>query len=134
MSTTATPNHIGKKICRIRELRGIKQETLAMELGISQQSVSKIEKSETIDTNLLVRLSIILGVTPEGIENFDEQKVLNIINNTNQNNSLDNSTLLTSTTNQPHTYNTDDKIIELYERFLEVEKSKVELLEKLLNK
>jgi len=35
--------HIGRKISRIRELRGMKQETLASELGISQQAVSKIE-------------------------------------------------------------------------------------------
>ncbi|PHR87060.1 MAG: transcriptional regulator, partial [Leeuwenhoekiella sp.] len=38
--TSTKPNHIGRKIARIRELRGMKQETLAEELGISQQSVS----------------------------------------------------------------------------------------------
>ncbi|HTN20446.1 MAG TPA: helix-turn-helix transcriptional regulator [Pelobium sp.] len=35
--------HIGRKISRIRELRGMKQEALAQELGISQQAVSKLE-------------------------------------------------------------------------------------------
>jgi len=41
MNTTNTTNHIGRKISRIRELRGMKQETLAIELGVSQQTVSK---------------------------------------------------------------------------------------------
>jgi DNA-binding XRE family transcriptional regulator len=35
--------YIGRKISRIRELRGMKQEALAAELGISQQAVFKIE-------------------------------------------------------------------------------------------
>jgi transcriptional regulator with XRE-family HTH domain len=40
--------HIGRKISKIRELRGMKQEYLAAELGISQQMVSKIEQSGDI--------------------------------------------------------------------------------------
>ena len=40
--------HIGRKISRIRELRGIKQEVLAAELGLNQQAISKIENSATI--------------------------------------------------------------------------------------
>lgn len=58
MSTTATkPNHIGRKIARIRELRGMKQETLAEELGISQQSVSHLEQSETLEDDKLERVA-----------------------------------------------------------------------------
>ena len=48
MTTATKPNHIGRKIARIRELRGMKQETLAQELGISQQSISHIEQSEHV--------------------------------------------------------------------------------------
>ena len=46
--STATKNHIGRKISRIRELRGMKQEALAAALGVSQQAVSTIENSENI--------------------------------------------------------------------------------------
>lgn len=134
MSTTNTTNHIGRKISRIRELRGMKQEALAIELGVSQQTVSNIEKSAAIETDLLVQVAEVLGVTPEAIENFDEEAVFNIINNTYHNTSSDNSTLIASSVNYQPTFNTADKIIELYERLLEAEKSKVELLEKLLNK
>ena len=50
---TTETMHIGRKISRIRELRGIKQETLAQELGVSQQAVSKLEQSEAVDDDKL---------------------------------------------------------------------------------
>jgi len=135
MSTTTTTNHIGRKISRIRELRGMKQEALAIELGVSQQTVSNIEKSAAIEADLLAQVAEILGVTPEAIENFDEDKVLNIINNTFT--SHDTSTL--NAINIHPTFNPLDKLIDayeenkkLYERLLEAEKSKVEYLDKLL--
>lgn len=125
MSTTNTTNHIGRKISRIRELRGMKQEALAIELGVSQQTVSNIEKSAAIEADLLTQVAEILGVTPEAIENFSEEAVFNIINNTFQDSSSNNNNYLC-------TINPLDKIIELYERLLEAEKSKIEYLEKLL--
>lgn len=134
MSTTKTTDHIGRKISRIRELRGMKQEALAFELGISQQAVSSMEHSSFIEKTLLAQVAEILGVTPEAIENFDEDKVLNIINNTFT--SHDTSTL--NAINIHPTFNPVDKLIEayeenkkLYERLLEAEKSKVEYLERL---
>jgi len=137
MSTTNTTNHIGRKISRIRELRGMKQEALAIELGVSQQTVSNIEKSVAIEADLLAQVAEILGVTPEAIENFSEEAVFNIINNTFT--SHDTSTL--NAINIHPNFNPLDKLIEaheenkkLYERLLEAEKTKVELLEKLLNK
>lgn len=125
MSTTNTTNHIGRKISRIRELRGMKQEALAIELGVSQQTVSNIEKSAAIEADLLAQVAEILGVTPEAIENFSEEAVFNIINNTFQDSSSNNNNYLC-------TINPLDKIVELYERLVEAEKSKVEYLERLL--
>jgi len=51
----AETSHIGRKISRIREIRGIKQDHLAIELGISQQTISKIEQSETVEEEHLAR-------------------------------------------------------------------------------
>ena len=62
MNSTATP-HIGRKISRIRELRGMKQETLAEELGISQQSVSQMEQSENLEDEKLDKVAKALGVS-----------------------------------------------------------------------
>ena len=135
MSTGTKPNHIGRKISRIRELRGMKQEVLASELGVSQQAVSAMENKETIEKELLGQVARILGVTPEAIENFSEEVVLNIISNSFTSN--DNSTI--NAINVQPTFNPLDKLIEvyeenkrLYERLLEAEKQKVAYLEKLI--
>jgi transcriptional regulator with XRE-family HTH domain len=125
MGANNTTNHIGRKISRIRELRGMKQEALAIELGVSQQTISNMEKSTSIETELLAQVAGILGVTPEAIENFNEEAVFNIINNTFKDSSSNNNNYLC-------TINPLDKIIELYERLVDAEKSKVVYLEKLL--
>ena len=134
MTTTTKPNHIGRKIARIRELRGMKQEALAQELGISQQSVSHIEQSESLDDAKLEEVAKVLGVTKEGIKNFSEEAILNIIGNTYH---VDNS----SAVNYGCTFNPLDKLItayeekeKLYERLLQAEKDKVTYLEELLKK
>lgn len=121
-------NKIGPKISRLRELRGMKQEALAMALGVSQQAVSNMERSEEIEEELLAQVADILGVTPEAIKNFNEDAVFNIINNFNDNSSNNGAIYANECT-----FNPIDKVVELYERLLEAEKSKVEYLEKLLN-
>ena len=77
--------HIGRKISKIRELKGIKQETLAAELGISQQAVSKIEQNAEVEEEALIKIAKILGVTPEAIKNFSEEAVVNYFNTFNDN-------------------------------------------------
>ena len=132
--TTTKPNHIGRKIARIRELRGMKQEALAHELGISQQSVSHMEQSESLEDSKLEEVAKVLGVTKEGIENFSEEAIFNIISNTYHNTSNDNSSLIASSLNYQPTFNTVEKIVELYERLVQSEKDKVSYLEELLKK
>lgn len=132
METATKTKHIGRNISRIRELRGMKQEALANAIGISQQSVSNIEASETIDDEKLKTIAEALGVTAEGIKNYSDEAVFNIIGNTYHNTSSDNSTLIASSMNYQPTFNTVEKIVELYERLVQAEKDKVEYLEKLL--
>ena len=130
METTASKNHIGRKIGRIRELRGMKQEALAAELGISQQSISQLEQSERIEDEKLEKVAKALGVTKEGIENFSEDAILNVISNTF--NSHDTSTL--NAVNLQPSFNPLDKVVELYERLVEAEKEKVKYIEELFRK
>ena len=127
MTTTTKPNHIGRKIARIRELRGMKQETLAEELGISQQSVSSLEKSEKVEDETLKKVSEVLKVSPDAIRHFSEEAVFNIINNTFKDNSANNN-------NYFCTIDPVEKIVDLYERLVQAEKDKVAYLEKLLEK
>jgi transcriptional regulator with XRE-family HTH domain len=120
--------HIGRKISRIRELRGIKQEALAAELGISQQAVSKIEQSADVDGEVLEKIAKVLGVSSEAIQKFSEEVLIFHIQNM-----YDNSSAYTY--NYQCHFNPLDKFLEvveenkkLYERLLESEKEKVELL------
>ena len=133
METTTKPAHIGRKITRIRELRGIKQEALAMELGVSQQTISRMEASESVDADLLDKVAGILGVTVEAIKNFSEEAVINYFNNTFNDTAVNNGGLF-SGHNYP-TFNPLDKLVELfeenknlYERLLKAEQEKNELL------
>jgi len=103
--------HIGRKIGRIRELRNMKQETLAVELGVSQQAISKIEQSEDVEDSTLEKIAKVLGVTAEGIKHFTEESVFNNINNFHDN-SIQNN------------FNPIEKIVELYERLLASERKK----------
>ncbi|MFH7016580.1 helix-turn-helix domain-containing protein [Flavobacterium sp. FlaQc-47] len=139
MSTATKPKHIGRNISRIRELRGMKQEALAFSIGISQQSVSNIEASETIDEEKLQAIAEVLGVSAEAIKNYSDEAIFNIISNTFHNTSTDNSTLIASSMNYQPTFNPLDKLMaaveenkKLYERLLQSEKEKNEYLEKLL--
>ena len=129
MSTETKPKHIGRNISRIRELRGMKQGALADAIGTSQQTISGIETSETVDFEKLVQIAKALGVTVEAIENFTEESVFNFFNNF-----YDNSSAGSGIFNHPNhcTFNPLDKVVELYERLVLAEKEKVEYLEKLL--
>lgn len=120
--------HIGRKIVRIRELKGMKQETLASMIGVSQQTVSRIEQSEEVDEDKLKLIADALGVTVEAIQNFNEDAVINHMNNIHNNHD--------SSVNAVIYYQLSpiEKIVELYERLLKAEQQKVSLLEKLLEK
>jgi transcriptional regulator with XRE-family HTH domain len=126
----AKPKHIGRNISRIRELRGMKQEALAMAIGVSQQTISNIEASEAIDEDKLQMIAKELGVTADAIKNFSEDAVLNIISNTFNTN--DNGIAILKTESYHPNFNPLDKVVELYERLVQAEKDKVEYLEKLL--
>ena len=131
MDTATKPKHIGRNISRIRELRGMKQEALAIAIGISQQSVSNIEGSETVEEEKLQAIAEVLGVSAEAIKNYSDETVFNIIGNTYHDNA--------SSLNYNCTFNPLDKLVEayeenkkLYERLVQAEKEKVEYLEKIL--
>ena len=125
METSSKANHIGRKISRLRELKGFKQEYLAQELGVSQQSISKIEQSETIENEVLEKVAKALGFPAEAIKNFDEEKVIYNIQNNYDN----------ASNNVNYSFNPIDKLIEayeenkkLYERLLQAEREKNEIL------
>lgn len=100
--------HIGRNIERIRELKGIKQETLAVALGVSQQTISKMEQSEFVDDDRLKQIANALGVNVDSIKNYNEEAVIFHIQNMHDN----------SSANYQYHFNPMDKVVELYERLL----------------
>lgn len=130
MSTTTKPKHIGRNISRIRELRGMKQEALAIAIGVSQQTISNIENSEVVEDEKLQKIAEALNVSAEAIRNFNEDSILNIVSN----NFTSNDTSTLNAINIQPTFNPLDKVVELYERLVQAEKDKVAYLEKLLNR
>ena len=136
MSTLTKQNHIGRKICRIRELRDMKQEALAQAMGTNQQAISTLENSETISDEKLAEVAKALGVSVEALKNFSDEAAINYFNNF-YDNSAKGQILNNSCSNL--TFNPLEKLIEayeenkkLYERLVQAEKDKVEFLEKIL--
>ncbi|MEO6230426.1 MAG: helix-turn-helix transcriptional regulator [Ferruginibacter sp.] len=129
--------HQGRNVKRFREMLGIKQEGLAYELGDdwNQQRISALEQKELIDDPLLEQVAKLLKVPSEAIKNFDEEAAVNIISN----NSFENCAQPASIFYNP-TINPIEKWIDaleenkkLYERLLQVEREKNELLQKVLD-
>ncbi len=120
--------HEGRNVKRIREILGVKQDALAMELGLSQQAVSALEQKEKIDEKILEDVAKVLKVPVDAIKNFSDEAALNIINNTFNDHAVLNGILYNPT------FNPIDKVVELYERMIKEKDEKIALLEKLLNK
>jgi transcriptional regulator with XRE-family HTH domain len=120
--------NLGRNAKRIREILGIKQETVAQKLGITQQALSLIEGKEVIDNETLEKLATAMNVKKEAIENFSEESTINIISPVF--NSHDSSTAVASANHSTFNSNPIEKIVELYERLLAVEKEKLAAVEK----
>jgi DNA-binding XRE family transcriptional regulator len=68
---------IGKNIRKIRDMKGFSQDYMAMELGISPQAYSKIERERTkLDLHRLNLIAKLLDVEPKDIMDFDEDDIL----------------------------------------------------------
>lgn len=118
--------HVGHNLQKVRVCLGVKQEALALDLGISQQEVSKIESQAEIEEGLLSRIAGVLGVSPEVIRDFDVEKAIYNINHHNYHNTTISEGATTFAITQQ--INPIEKIVELYERLLQSEKERIELL------
>lgn len=122
----ASQRHVGRNLQRIRVYLGMKQEALAADLGISQQEISKIEKQDEIEDKLLTQIATALGVSAEVIRDFDVERAIYNIN------SYKDATISSGATATVYAHtqqiNPLDKIVELYERLLQSEREKIELL------
>lgn len=125
--------HQGRNIKKFREILGSKQEALALDLNVTQASISKLEAREEIEYETLQKIAEILNVPVEAIKNFDEDSAINVIANTFNNHDHSSPQFATLINNSPN-FDPLDKIVELYERMLQQQKEMIDKLEKLIQR
>jgi len=116
--------HIGRKIERIRRLRGMSQTELGETLGITKQAVSKMEQTEHLGDDRVKEVAAALGVTEVGLKSFHEEHVLYNTTNFFENCGV----TATAISSYTETFNNFpiEKTIELFEELLRKEQDKFE--------
>lgn len=130
--------HQGRNVKRFREMLGIKQEALALDLGDdwNQKKISLLEQKEIIEDVLLKKISEVLKIPVEAIQNFDEEQAVNIISNTFGEHAFSNSFNYGTINFHPidKLVQLHEEKIALYERMLKEKDEMMDRLEKLINK
>lgn len=108
------------KIKQIRELKNFTQEHVATQLGLTTRAYSKIEAGDTqLTINRLNEISAILGIDPLEVLGFDDKQ---IFNNCKQEGNIGINHI-----------NLPDKLIQQYEKTIQILENKVSLLQRLLD-
>ena len=124
-TTMKKANH-GANARRWREWRGINQDVLAEQIGVSQTTLCNYEKKEKLDPEVLDKIAKALDIPVEAITEVTNENPINIFSGTWNDNAF-----ASGTVHNP-TFNPIDKVVELYERMLEEKNSVIELLKEVL--
>src|SRR6266542_1498919 len=117
--------HIGRKIERVRKLRGMTQSELGDTLGITKQAVSKMEQSEKIEEEKIKQVADALGVTEEGLKKFNEESILYYTYNFYENSGVTAASIGAHNIETLNNFSIE-KTIEMFEKLLQKEKQKFE--------
>lgn len=112
-------NNIGNKIRILRETRGLSQDNLAIELGITQPSYARLEKDDERIT--ITRLINIAKILKTSVADLIDEKTQKVINQHNSENSM--------------AYNVDtiNTIINADKEHIQTLKEEIEFLRNLVN-
>jgi len=119
-------SHYGRNIRRLRDMFGIKQDTIAAAMNMTQQNFSCLEQKADIDNDTLEKIAAIMKIPVEVIKNFNEDGVINIISSTLHDGSG-------SVIYNP-SFNPIDKVVELYDKRLQDKDEQIALLKSLLER
>lgn len=122
--TTIKRSNHGANVRRWREWRGINQDVLAEQIGVSQATFSGYEKKDKLEQEILEKIAKALDIPMEAITELNEGASINIFSGTWQDNS--------SANGYSQTFNPIDKVVELYERLLKSEQDKNAILQEVL--
>lgn len=123
-ATTVKKNNHGANAKRWREWRGVKQDVLAEQIGVSQATLSAYEKRSNLEPEVIEKIAKALDIPEEAITELGEATSINIFSGTWQDNA--------NCQNYNPTFNPLEKVVELYERLLKAEQEKVAMLQEVL--
>lgn len=123
-ATTVKKNNHGANAKRWREWRGVKQDVLAEQIGVSQATLSAYEKRSKLEPEVIEKIAKALDIPEEAITELGEATSINIFSGTWQDNA--------NCQNYNPTFNPLEKVVELYERLLKAEQEKVAMLQEVL--
>lgn len=152
MDTEPTRNKYVNQGANVRTLRtilGVKQETLAEELGTTQQAISYLEQRPVIKKDMLGKIANVLNIPVKIIEELEENPLSVVIENNHfesgsymgngvANTGVVENDQIQTKHNEPHIYPLDkvselsNEISSLYERIIQLEKERSSFLEQLL--
>lgn len=130
-------NTSGKKCKTFQRNAGNKAGSISAWSGrrLEPKKVSLLEQKETIENQLLEKISEVLKIPVEAFQNFDEEQAVNLISCTFSDNAMFNNRI------EVQNINPIDKIVQLheekialYERMLKEKDEMMSRLEKLLDK
>lgn len=122
--THTNASHIGRKVERIRRLRGMTQTDLGELLGITKQAVSKMEQTEKFDDERLKQVAEALGVTEEGLKMFSEETVIYYTNNFYENSNATATNIGTVSNIENLHHFSMEQTVKLFEELLKMEREK----------
>ncbi|MEL7601429.1 MAG: helix-turn-helix transcriptional regulator [Proteiniphilum sp.] len=122
--------HIGRKIERIRRLRGMTQSDLGDILGVTKQAVSKMEQTEQMEDGKIKQIAEALGVTEEGLKKFSEETVLYYTNNFYENSNATATNIGTVSSIENLNQFSMEQAIKLFEELIKIEREKFDSLKK----
>lgn len=117
--------NIGRKIERVRKLRGMTQSELGDALGITKQAVSKMEQSEKIEDEKIKLVADALGVTEDGLKKYNEESVLYYTYNFYENSGVTASSIGAHNIEVLNNFPIE-KTIEMFEKLLQKERENLE--------
>ena len=115
--------HLGNNIAKLRSFRRMPQKEVAAMLNMTQPEYSRIESKEKIDDDLLDRIAEVINYPIEVIKGLNDNTNQNIYQNE-----------INGGNGVCYVSNPVEMIVDLYERLLESERSKIKLLEDIINK
>lgn len=131
--------HHGRNIRLGRNWKGVSQETLAFNLGMSQKQISEIESKETVDDIILEQIAASLVIPVDFLKSYNMDEAMNVYNQTMHDSTITNTSgehsseivtqQVTEQENNVYNYPIDD-IKDLYNKLIDEKDKQIQRFEK----